>query len=87
MLEDFANAVAGLGRALDILDGADALPNLLTLRDLVGIRVANQVSEKIRTCSVVTGFWEVLCSSSIVLGSKRKSFLQPTRMIGRPLQK
>jgi len=42
---------------------------------------------KVRTCSGVTGFWEVLCSSSIVFWSKRKSFLQPTRMMGRPWQK
>jgi len=40
-----------------------------------------------RTCSGDTGFWLVLCSSSIVLASKRKSFLQPTRIMGRPEQK
>jgi len=39
------------------------------------------------TCSGVTGFCEVLCSSSIVFWSKRRSFLQPTRMMGRPWQK
>ena len=40
-----------------------------------------------RTCSVETGFCEVLCSSSIVFGSYRRSFLQPTRMMGSPWQK
>jgi hypothetical protein len=39
------------------------------------------------TCSGDTGFWLVLCSSSIVLASKRRSFLHPTRMMGRPEQK
>ena len=39
------------------------------------------------TCSGVTGFWDVLCSSSIVFWSKRRSFLQPTRIMGRPWQK
>lgn len=39
------------------------------------------------TCSGVTGFCEVLCSSSIVFWSKRRSFLHPTRMMGRPWQK
>lgn len=39
------------------------------------------------TCSGVTGFCDVLCSSSIVFWSKRRSFLQPTRMMGRPWQK
>lgn len=39
------------------------------------------------TCSGVTGFCDVLCSSSIVFWSKRKSFLHPTRMMGRPWQK
>jgi hypothetical protein len=42
---------------------------------------------EVLTCSGVTGFWEVLCSSSIVFWSNRKSFLQPTRMMGRPWQK
>ena len=39
------------------------------------------------TCSGVTGFCEVLCNSSIVFWSYRRSFLHPTRMIGRPWQK
>ena len=39
------------------------------------------------TCSGVTGFCDVLCSSSIVFWSYLKSFLQPTRMMGRPEQK
>ena len=39
------------------------------------------------TCSGVTGFCDVLWSSSRVLWSLRRSFLQPTRMIGRPGQK
>ena len=39
------------------------------------------------TCSGVTGFCDVLCSSSIVFWSYRRSFLHPTRMMGRPWQK
>ena len=39
------------------------------------------------TSSGVTGFWLVLRSSSTILPSYRKSFLQPTRMIGKPWQK
>lgn len=39
------------------------------------------------TSSAETGFWLVLFSSSWVLGSYRRSFLQPTRMMGRPWQK
>lgn len=35
----------------------------------------------------MTGFCDVLCSSSIVFWSYLKSFLQPTRMMGRPEQK
>ena len=38
------------------------------------------------SCSV-TGFCEVFASSWIVFWSCRRSFLQPTRMMGRPLQK
>lgn len=40
-----------------------------------------------RTSSGETGFWLVLRSSSMVLGSWRKSFLQPTRIIGTSRQK
>jgi len=39
------------------------------------------------TSSGVTGLWLVFLSSSMTLGSRLKSFLQPTRMIGRPAQK
>ncbi len=39
------------------------------------------------TCSGVTGFCDVLCSSSMVFWSYLKSFLHPTRMMGRPWQK
>lgn len=53
----------------------------------VGLVVGRTLSCYVLTCSGVTGFWEVLCSSSIVFWSKRKSFLQPTRMMGRPWQK
>lgn len=39
------------------------------------------------TSSGVTGRWLVFLSSSITRGSRRRSFLHPTRMIGRPAQK
>lgn len=39
------------------------------------------------TSSEPTGFWEFLLSSSIVAGSFLKSFLQPTKRIGKPWQK
>ena len=39
------------------------------------------------TSSGVTGLWFVFLSSSITLGSRRRSFLQATRIIGRPGQK
>ena len=40
-----------------------------------------------RTSSGVTGLWFVFLSSSITLGSRRRSFLQATSIIGRPGQK
>jgi len=39
------------------------------------------------TCSGVTGCWLVLRSSSMVFWSKRRSFLQPTRILGTSGQK
>lgn len=41
----------------------------------------------LHTSSGVTGCWEYLASSSTSLGSWRKSFLQPTSIIGTPGQK
>lgn len=43
--------------------------------------------DEILTSSGETGLWLVLRSSSMILGSRRKSFLQPTRMMGRFWQK
>lgn len=34
-----------------------------------------------------TGFWLVALKASMVLGSSRRSALQPTKMMGRPEQK
>ena len=48
---------------------------------------ASKTGQQRRTCSVDTGFCEVLCNSSMVFGSYRRSFLQPTRMMGSPWQK
>ena len=39
------------------------------------------------TSSGETGLWLVFLSSSMILGSRRRSFLQPTRMMGRFWQK
>jgi hypothetical protein len=40
-----------------------------------------------RTSSGVTGRWLVFLRFSMVFGSRRRSFLQPTRIMGRPAQK
>ncbi len=42
---------------------------------------------KSHTSSGVTGRWLVFLRFSMVFGSRRRSFLQPTRIIGRPAQK
>jgi hypothetical protein len=81
--EDLTDALASLGRAFDVAGGADALAHLLAL----GLLETAHHRCKARTCSGETGFWLVLWSSSMVLASNRRSFLQPTRMMGRPEQK
>ena len=87
MLEHLSHTLVGLGGALEVLRGADLLADILGLESLLvrGVGSFNPVT--IRTCSGVTGFCDVLCSSSIVFWSYLKSILQPTRMMGRPEQK
>lgn len=91
MLEDFPDALVGLGRALEILLCSNLLADILSLSGVLasvtcdGIKQGKALSE--HTCSGVTGFCEVLWSSSIVFWSYLRSFLQPTRMMGRPWQK
>lgn len=84
VLEHFSDTLVRLCRALEVLLGTNLLAHILGLGGLVVIVISTL---RILTCSGVTGFWEVLCSSSMVFWSKRKSFLQPTRMMGRPWQK
>lgn len=94
VLEDFPHALVGLGGALEVLLCANLLADVLSLEVcesvLIQVRECEQGSapcRDVRTCSGVTGFCDVLCSSSIVFWSYLKSFLHPTRMIGRPWQK
>ena len=82
-LEHLAHALSRLGRALDVAGSADSLADLLALGRLEWLVADAQAL----TCSGDTGFWLVLCSSSMVFASNRRSFLQPTRMMGRPEQK
>jgi hypothetical protein len=91
-LEHLADAMVGLGRAFEIFVGADLLANFLTLCIFVSPSTAEESCHRPlclvkRTCSGVTGFCDVLASSSMVFWSCRRSFLQPTRMMGRPWQK
>ncbi len=68
VLEDLAHALVGLGRALEVLDGADLLAHVFGL--VIEVVSASCGWEGnligLRTCSGVTGFCDVLCSSSIV---------------------
>ena len=50
-------------------------------------RHARKPSIREQTSSGATGRWFVFRSSSIVLGSRRRSFLHPTRIIGKSGQK
>jgi hypothetical protein len=94
--ENFADTLVGLGRAFEVFVGTNLLAHFLTLweqhvsrsNDCFDWNVTSVVLQRSRrTCSIVTGFCDVFANSSMVLGSCRRSFLQPTRMIGRPWQK
>ena len=87
MLEHLSNALVGLGGALEVLRGADLLADILGLESMLVWRVDRLNLVTVRTCSGVTGFCDVLCSSSIVFWSYLKSILQPTSIMGRPEQK
>ena len=90
VLKHLPHALVGLGRALEVFLGANLLADVFGLQlRWVSDRVARllRMQRGRRTCSGVTGFCDVLCSSSIVFWSYLKSFLQPTRMMGRPWQK
>ena len=87
ILEHLPNSFAGSSRALEVLLGTNLLGNSHTLR---ASPVQNRILARAlssRTSSGVTGLWFVFLSSSITLGSRRRSFLQATRIIGRPGQK
>jgi hypothetical protein len=87
VLEHLSNALVGLGGALEVLRGANLLADILGLEGLLVWRNDRLNLVSVRTCSGVTGFCDVLCSSSIVFWSYLKSILQPTRIMGRPEQK
>ena len=87
VLEDFPDTFVGLGRALEVLLCTNLLADVLSLVVVLAWWVYVLLLREKLTCSGVTGFCEVLCSSSIVFWSYLRSFLQPTRMIGRPWQK
>jgi hypothetical protein len=87
VLEHLSHTLVGLGGALEVLRGANLLADILSLGILLVWRDVSLDVVSIRTCSGVTGFCDVLCSSSIVFWSYLKSILQPTRMMGRPEQK
>lgn len=91
-LEDLAHTMVGLGRAFQIFVSADLLANFLALCSWISLGIAQgrrllAFYRVERTCSGVTGFCDVLASSSMVFWSCRRSFLQPTRIMGRPWQK
>jgi hypothetical protein len=87
VLKYLSHTLVGLGGALEVLRGANLLADILGLENLLVRRVDRFNLVTVRTCSGVTGFCDVLCSSSIVFWSYLKSILQPTRMMGRPEQK
>jgi hypothetical protein len=89
-LKDLADTMVGLGRAFEVFVRADLLANFLALCVPVSIQYYQRgwlLCLSRLTCSGVTGFCDVLASSSMVFWSCRRSFLHPTRMIGRPWQK
>lgn len=85
MFKHLPDTLVCLCRAFEVLLGSNLLADVLSLGAVSVVHA--DVLRRVLTCSGVTGFWEVLCSSSIVFWSKRRSFLQPTRMMGRPWQK
>lgn len=90
MLKDLTDTLVGLGGALEVPLGPDDLLDGVTLSKSNGWLV-NLEEEGGRggehASASVTGFWDVLASSWIVLWSCRRSFLHPTKMIGSPWQK
>ena len=87
MLKNLADTLAGSGRALQVLVRADLLGNSLSLRGCVSFIDAVSWARMTLTSEEDTGFWLVALKASMVLGSSRRSALQPTRMMGRPEQK
>lgn len=77
VLKHLTDTLVGLCRTLEVLVGADLLADLLTLLVLLDFvltftaRIASKArpTSSLHTCSGVTGFWEVLWSSSMVFWS------------------
>jgi len=86
VLEHLPNTLAGSSRALEVLFSANLLchSHALHMPSQNCFLVRAQPSH---TSSGVTGLWFVFLNSSITLGSRRRSFLQATKIIGRPGQK
>ena len=87
ILEHLPNSLASSSRALEVLLGANLLRHSHALRNFESVLCILPRAPPSRTSSGVTGLWFVFLSSSITLGSRRRSFLQATRIIGRPGQK
>ena len=87
VLEHLSNSLPSSSRALEVLLGPNLLCHSHTLRTYLGQNSTPARSLLLRTSSGVTGLWFVFLSSSITLGSRRRSFLQATRIIGSPGQK
>lgn len=68
VFEYLPDALVCLCGALEVLLGTNLLTDILGLWMLL-VSSSNSLSHIILTCSGVTGFWEVLCSSSIVFWS------------------
>lgn len=85
-LKDFTNTLASSGRTFNILSRMNLLSNSQSLGN--GCQDTITLDQRLSlTSSVVTGRCEVFLSSSITRGSRLRSFLHPTRMMGRPAQK
>ena len=74
MLEDLTDALVGLGRTLEVLVGTDLLADFLALFVEMRLGSAEYKGGQWRTCSGVTGFCDVLWSSSMVFWSYLRSF-------------
>ena len=81
LLEHLSNTLTGSSGALEV-SSVNPISNSLTLRMTRLEPFFPAQACLSHTSSTVTGPWFVFLSSSITLGSFRRSFLQPTKNIG-----